>query len=134
MLNKYKNEAIIAVSVVLLLAAIMYDGSAYAAYASKSEEVGSKLSKKKDIVVLQKVWEDKKVSKELSEIKNVIPKEKILKFDIQGSRAQIVLKDLTGRELNMITSKYIASIAVQIVNLSIKRDVDKYKLEVSCKW
>lgn len=134
MLNKYRNEAIIVVSAILLLIAILYSSSMYALYSSKSDEVGSQLSKIKDISVMQKLWKDKNIPKKLENIKAEVEASKIVKFDIQGNKAHIVINDLSGNELNKIVTNDIAKIAVQIVDLSINRSEDKYKLEAHCIW
>jgi len=133
-LNKYRNEVIIIVSAILLLVAILYSSSTYALYSSKSDKVSSDLSRIKDIAVMQKLWKDKKIPEKLKNIKQEVAASKIGKFDIQGNKAHIILDDLSGNELNKIVTKYIATVAVQIVDLSINRNGDKYKLEVHCTW
>ena len=45
-----------------------------------------------------------------------------------------MLEELTANELNKITGKSLASIAIQITELSIVRNDKSYRLELKCKW
>jgi len=134
MFNKYRNEVIIIASAILLLIALLYSSSTYALFASKGDEVSSILTKKKDISTMNKLWQDKKIPKKLKAIEEKVPESKVSTFDIKRKSAHIVLDGLTGNELNDIVSKDIASIGIQIIDIAIDRDADKYKLEVNCKW
>ena len=134
MLNKYRNEVIIIVSAILLLIAILYDGSTYAMFASRSDEVSSTLAKKRDISTMNKLWQDKKIAEKLKRVESEVPKSKINTFEIKRKSAHMILDGLTGNELNNIVSKDIASVGVQIIDMAVDRNGDKYKLEVNCKW
>ena len=134
MFNKYRNEVIIIISAILLLIALLYSSSTYSLFASKGDEVSSSLAKKKDISTMSKLWQDKKIPEKLKAIENKVPKSKVGTLDIKRTSAHIILDGLTGNELNDIVSKDITSIGVQIIDIAIDRDGDKYKLEVNCKW
>ncbi len=134
MLNKYRNEVTIAISSVILLLVLLYSSSTYTLFASRGDEVSAKLAKKQDISTMSKLWQDKKIPEKLKVIQERLDASKIDTFDINRKSAHIILGDLTGNELNDIVSKNIASVGVQIIDLAIDRDVDKYKLEVNCKW
>jgi hypothetical protein len=63
-----------------------------------------------------------------------LAKEKVQKIKIEKNKAHIILENLTGSELNKVVGKQFASIPIQITELTIARDGEKYRLELKCKW
>ena len=135
MLQKYQNELIVLFVFLLLTSAIVFK-----VYQEKQLEVTSidarqQIAKMQDIATMKKIWEkNKTIFKRLSAIKKSLRKETIERFKLDKRKADIVLINLNGSELNRVVGKHIASVAVQIIELSVARSGDKYRLEIQCKW
>ncbi len=135
MIRRYQNEIILALSLLLLLIAIMYRSYSHSTLISKNRMAEEFSVKIEDIATMKKLWQDtKNIPKKLEEIKGTLSPSQIEKFKIDKKKAEIILMNLTGSQLNKITGKQIASVPVQIDEMSIDRNGDNYRLELKCKW
>jgi hypothetical protein len=135
MFRKYQNELIVLFSALLLLGAVLFQYVSYGALQKKSKESIALISQFEDIATMKKLWGKSKTrARVLGNIQRTLAKEKVKKFKIEKNKAYIILENLTGTELNKIVGKQFASIPVQITELAIARDGEKYRLELKCKW
>ena len=135
MLRKYQNEFVVVIALLLLVAAFAFKSYQKNRLQTMSSEATQFIAKVQDIATMKKVWEsDKSLSKKLTAIKSSLSKENIQEFKLEKRKAHIILKNLNGSMLNRIVGKQLASIPVQITELTITRNGDKYGLEVRCKW
>ncbi len=135
MFRKYQNELIVLFAALLLLGTMAFQYISYNALQKKSTESIALISQFKDIATMEKLWgKNKTRARVLGNIQKTLAKEKVKKFKIEKNKADIILEDLTGRELNKVVGNQIASIPVQITELSITRNGEKYRLELKCKW
>lgn len=135
MLHKYQNELMIGVMALVLLGAIMFKTSQHTELQDRSVSTQKLASRIEDIAIMNKLWKkDRSISRKLKMIKQTLSTNKVKKFKIDKKKADIVLENLNASELNNITGKSIASLAVQIIELSIQRNDKSYRLELRCKW
>ncbi len=135
MWHRYKNELMIGVTLLLLIGAVAFKISKHSEYEIQSISSGELVTKIEDIATMKKVWkEDKSISKKVKSIQSSLDSSKVTKFQVDKKKAHIILENLNANELNQITGKKLASIALQIVELSIQRDNENYRLELRCKW
>jgi len=135
MFRKYQNEMIVLFTVLLLLGAVVFQYISYGALQKKSTESVALISQFEDIATMKKLWgKNKTRARVLGNIQKTLTKEKVKKFKIEKSKAHIILENLTGSELNKVVGKQFASIPVQITELAIVRNGEKYRLELKCKW
>ena len=135
MLRKYQHEFIVLVSLLILIAAITFKAYQHKQMESKRAEANTMIAKIEDVATMKKLWyKNKKISQKLLSIKSALPAQKIKKFQLGKRKATIILEQLNGSELNKITGKYLASIAIQITELQIDRNGKNYTLELRCKW
>ncbi len=135
MLRRYQNEGFILLALLLLAAALLYRNHQLSALQKSSAEAAEMTSKIEDIATMKKLWQNNsRVPQKLHEIKTYLPAIKIKTLAIEKKKAHLLLEGLNGNELNRITGKYIASIPVQITEMSIQRDGLYYRLELRCKW
>jgi len=134
-LHGYKNEIMIALAALELAGSMMFRASNQAQLESRSSSVESLAGKIEDISILQKLWKkNKSIPQGMKTIQNSLVASKVKKFKVDKKKAHIVLEELTAKELNSITGKSLASMAVQITELSIVRNDKSYRLELKCKW
>lgn len=135
MWHRYKNELMIGASLLLLIGSVVFKASKHSEYELQSISSVALVTKIEDIATMKKVWKsDKSISKKVKSIQNTLDSSKVNKFKVDKKKAHIILENLNANELNQITGKKLASIAVQIVELSIQRDNENYRLELRCKW
>lgn len=135
MLHKYQNELMIGVMALVLLGAIMFKTSQHTELQDRSVSTQKLASRIEDIAIMNKLWKkDRSISRKLKMIKQTLSTNKVKKFKIDKKKADIVLENLNASELNNITGKSIASLSVQIIELSIQRNDKSYRLELRCKW
>jgi len=135
MLRRYQNELMVLAALLLLTAAVMFKTYRYRMLQTKSAAVEEMVTKIEDIATMKKLWsKNKTVSQKLGSIKNILKHTQIKTFQIEKKKAHIILENLNGSELNRISGKYLASIPVQITEISIVRNGAHYRLELRCKW
>jgi len=135
MLRRYQNEGMILLALLLLIAAIFYKSYRQSMLQTSSVEATEMVSKIEDIATMKKLWQkNSAVAKKLNAIKTYLPATKIKTFQVGKKKAHLLLEGLNGNELNNVTGKYLASVPVQIVEMSIHRDGEYYRLELQCKW
>ena len=84
------------------------------------------------VVALKKTWADKKVSKKVDKLKQIVPASKV-KWSKKGKKLSANYKALNAKELNKLITT-ILSMAVQIQELKINRSGSVYDMEFKCKW
>ena len=135
MLRRYQNEGLILLALLLLAAALLYRNHQLSTLQKSSAEAAEITSKIEDIATMKKLWQNNsRVPQKLHEIKTYLPAIKIKTWEVEKRKAHLLFEGLNGNELNRITGKYIASIPVQITEMSIQRDGLYYRLELRCKW
>jgi len=135
MLRRYQNEGMILLALLLLVAAMFYKGYRHTKLQTSSAEATEMVSKIEDIATMKKLWQkNSTVAQKLNAIKTYLPAIKIKTLQIEKKKAHVLLEGLNGNELNSVAGKYLASIPVQIVEMSIRRDGEYYRLELQCKW
>jgi len=135
MWRRYQNEIMIGLALLLLLGSVLFKMSMCSALETESKASTELATKIEDIAIMKKLWkDDKNIRKKIKVIESSIGKSKVSKFQLDKKKAHIILENLNANELNEITGKKLASIAVQIVELSIQRENKNYRLELRCKW
>ncbi len=135
MLRRYQNEGMILIALLLLLAALFYKSHQHSKLETSSMAAAEMVSKIEDVATMKKLWQkNSTVPQKLTAIKSYLPAVKIKTLQIEKNKAHLLLDGLTGNELNSVTGKYIASIPVQIMEMSVQRDGEYYRLELRCKW
>ena len=135
MLRRYQNEGMVLLALLLLIIAIFYRGHQHSRLQESSTKATVMVSRIEDVATLKKLWKkNSTVSKKLQTIKTYLPPAKVKTLAIKKKKAHILLEGLDGNELNNVVGKYIASIPVQITEMSIRRNGEYYRLELQCKW
>jgi len=135
MLRRYQNEGMLLLALFLLVSALLYRNFHYVKLQKSSEEAIEMTSKIEDIATMKKLWRKNiTIPKKLQTIKTYLPAIKVKTLKIEKKKAHILLERLSGNELNEVMGKYIASIPVQILEVSIQRTGANYRLELLCKW
>ncbi len=135
MLRRYQNEGMILLALLLLFAAVLYRSYQHNSLQKSSAKATEMVSKIEDVATMKKLWQkNSAIPQKLQAIKSYLPAAKVKTLQIEKKKAQILLEGLDGNELNSVTGKYLASIPVQITEMSIRRDGEYYRLELQCKW
>ena len=135
MLRRYQNEGIILLALLLLFAAVLYRGHQHSSLQESSAKATAMVSKIEDVATMKKLWQkNSTISQKLQAIRSYLPAAKVKTLQIEKKKAHILLEGLDGNELNKVAGKYLASIPVQIIEMSIRRDGEYYRLELQCKW
>ncbi len=128
----YKNELIVAISLVLMLSTLLYKNNQISSRAQEMSNLKQTVTELKELVSLQKIWADKKVSKKVDKLEKIVPSSKV-KWSKKGKKLTAIYKDLDPKELNKLITN-ILSMAVQIQELKINRNDSSYDVEFKCKW
>ena len=128
----YKNELIVAVSLVLMLSTLLYKNNQISSRAQEMSNHKHTVTELRELISLQKIWADKKVSKKVDKLEKIVPSSKV-KWSKKGKKLTASYKDLDSKELNKLITT-ILSMAVQIQELKINRNDSSYDVEFKCKW
>jgi len=130
--KRYQNELIVAFSIVLLILALAYKGTAFSSSTESISMGKQEISEFKELLVFKKRWLDKKTSGRVDKLEKLVPASKVI-WKKKGKKLTAKYKDLTPKELNkLITS--ILNMAVQIQALEISNNNGSYTVEFKCKW
>ena len=130
--KRYKNELIVAASLLLMLTALIYKNTQISSSSQEMSNLQYRVTEFREVVALKKTWADKKVSKKVDKLKQIAPASKV-KWSKKGKKLSARYKDLTPKELNKLITT-ILSMAVQIQELKINRSSSFYDVEFKCKW
>jgi len=130
--KRYQNEFIVAVSLLLLISALVYKNVQVSSSMKNLTLSKQEVREFKELVVLKKRWLDKRTSKKLDKLQKLVPSSKI-KWQKKGKKLTASFHDLGSKELNKVVTM-ILNIAVQIQLLEIKNDHGSYTVELKCKW
>lgn len=131
-LKSYKNEILVAIALILLLISLIYKQGKISSVNNGEAGVSSSLQELKEVIALQKVWGDKKITKKVDRLQKVIPSSKI-KWSRKGKKLTASFKDLSTKELNRLIVK-IMNLSVEIQKLEIHKTGTSYQVEFICKW
>jgi hypothetical protein len=114
----------------------------FSTYLYKNDQVSSEakeialtkqaLTDFREIVVLKKIWADKKISNKVEKLKALIPASKVT-WSKKSKKVTAIYKGLSSNELNKLITK-ILDLAVVIRELDIKKTGTSYDVEFKCKW
>ena len=128
----YRNELIVALSLVLMLSGLLYKNTQISSGTQAMLSSKHTVSEFRELIALQKIWANKNVSKKVDKLKKVIPDSKV-KWSKKGKKLTALYNGLDPKELNKLITT-ILSMAVQIQELKINRDSASYDVEFKCKW
>ena len=133
-LQRYKNELILLLTFIFLLATFIYKLTAVTYVKENQVKINKEIEEVHTIVNLKKQWGGKNITKKLKALKSIVSSSKIKSFKKQSKKLSIIYDNLTANELNKITNKLI-NIAVQINHLKVtKKSKNNYRMECTCKW
>lgn len=131
-LKRYQNELVVLLAFLLMFGAFLYKNGQISSQAEDAAATEQAVSDFKEIVALKKVWADKKISKKVEKLKELIPASKV-KWSKKSRKVTAVYEELSSKELNKLISK-ILSLAVVIIQLDIEKTGSSYHVEFKCKW
>jgi len=131
-LKRYQNELLVLLAFFLMFAALLYKNGQLASQAETAAIEKQEVNDFKEIVILKKIWADKKTSKKVEKLKKLIPASKT-KWSNKSKKVTAVYEGLSSAELNKLISK-ILSLAIEIRQLDIKKTGSSYHVEFKCKW
>ena len=130
--KRYRNELIVALSLLLLLSALGYKRMAVSSSIENKTDTKYAVREFQELISLKKRWADKALSKKVDKLQKLVPDSKV-KWQKKGKKLSVSYKDLTSKELNKVITT-ILNIAVQIELLEIKNNNSSYDVEFKCKW
>ena len=128
----YKNELIVALSVLLMLIGFFYKNTQISSGAQEMLSTKHTVREFRELVSLQKTWANKNISKKVDKLEKIVPSSKV-KWSKKGKKLTALYKDLDPKELNKVITT-VLSMAVQIQELKINRNNSSYAVELKCKW
>ncbi|MEA3434364.1 MAG: hypothetical protein U9R13_07245 [Campylobacterota bacterium] len=131
-LKRYQNELVVLLASLLMFGAFLYKNVQISSQAEDAAVTKQAVGDFKEIVALKKVWADKKISKKVEKLKELIPASKV-KWSKKSRKVTAVYEELSSTELNKLISK-ILSLAVVIIQLDIEKTASTYHVEFKCKW
>ena len=129
-LKAYKNELILGVAFLLLLISFAYKQGQASSQSDTS--AGNAVQELKEVISLQKIWGDKKMSTKIDKLKTIVSPSKV-KWNKKSKKLTASFSTLTNQELNALITKMM-NIAVMIQKLEVKKLGTTYQVEFKCKW
>ena len=131
-LGSYKKELIVLCSFLLMLMAFFYKNGQITSQAERLFEIKQSVKEFKEIIAHKRIWADKGLSRKIEKLHTIVPASKIT-WSKRGKKLAIRLKEITPKELNRFMTKML-SLAVQIIEIDIKKSGENYNVEFKCKW
>jgi len=128
----YKNELIVGIAILLMLVGFLYKQQQIGGQTDASAQAENALHDIKEVIALQQVWGDKKISKKVDKLKTLVSPSKV-KWQKKSKKVTATFSTLSAKELNKVVTKML-NIAVVIQKLEIKKVGLSYTMEFKCKW
>lgn len=130
--KRYQNELIALVAFVLMLWGYGYKVAQVSSQAETMAETKHSVEEIKEVIALQKIWSDKKISQKVEKLQTLIPASKVT-WSNKSKKVTASYKGLTAAELNDLVTK-ILNLPVEISKLKIQKIASSYDVEFKCKW
>ena len=130
--KRYQNELMVLGTFFFMFSMYLYKQYAVSSQLGEQNEITQTITEIKEVVALQKVWADKKISKKVEKLKVLVPASKV-KWHQKSRKVTAFYTELKPSELNRLSSK-ILNTPVVIEKLDIQKTGANYKVEFKCKW
>ncbi len=129
---RYQNELIVLIAFVLMLGGYLYKNTQISSQREMMVHSNRSIAEVKEVVALQKIWSDKKITQKVDKLQEVISENKV-KWSSKNKKVTASYKGLTTTELNTLVTK-ILNLPVEIQKLDIQKAATSYDVEFKCKW
>ncbi len=130
--KRYQNELIVLSAFLLMLMGYGYKHTQISSQRETMVESTAALEEIKEVIALQKIWSDKKITQKVSKLQTFIPENK-MKWSKKGNKVTASYKGLSDNELNTLVTK-ILNLPIEIKKLDIKNVASSYDMEFKCQW
>ena len=130
--KRYQNELMVLGAFFFMFSMYLYKQHAVSSQLGEKSEITQTITEIKEVVALQKVWADKKISKKVEKLKVLVPASKV-KWHLKSRKVTAFYTALKPSELNRLSST-ILNTPVVIEKLDIQKTGSTYKVEFKCKW
>ncbi len=130
--KRYQNELIVLIAFVFMLGAYGYKTAQVSSQAQSLAVAKHSVEEIQEVISLQRIWADTKISKKVEKLQTLVPASKI-KWSSQNKKVTASYKNLTATELNTLVTK-ILNVPVEIEKLKIQKVASSYDVEFKCKW
>lgn len=130
--KRYQNELIVAAAFVFMFIGYLYKNVQVSSQTESMAQASRSMGEIKEVIALQKIWSDKRITSKVKKLQTLIPAEKV-KWDSKSKKVTANYKGLTTSELNSLTTK-ILNLPVEIQKLKIQKVATSYDVEFKCKW
>ncbi len=130
--KRYQNELIALAAFVLMFIGYGYKTAQVSSQGETMASANHSVGEIKEVIALQKIWADKKTTKNVDKLQTLIPASKV-KWSSKSKKVTANYKGLTATELNNLVTK-ILNLPVEIQKLKIQKIASSYDVEFKCKW
>ena len=131
-LKAYKNEIIVALSLLLLLIALIYKQGKVASVNDEQSRTSSSVQELKEVIALQNIWGNKKITKKVDKLQRIVAPSK-MKWSRKGKKLTASFQNLSSQEFNRLIIK-IMNLPVELQKLEVHKTGTSYQVELKCKW
>lgn len=131
-LKRYINEWIILLSIVLLVGAYWYKHHQLSKQTEQVSQAKHTLTQVKEVVALEKIWGDKKITQKIEALHKIISPSKV-QWSKKQNKVTATFNTLTANELNKLMTKLL-NVPVSITLLEVNKIAENYEVELKCKW
>ena len=130
--RRYQNELIVLGAFLFMLSMYLYKQNAISSQSGEIDKVTQSIEEINEVVVLKKIWADKKTNQKVEKIKAIIPSSK-MQWSKKNKKVTARYTEIKPSELNKLITK-ILNTPVVIDNLDIEKTDSSYKVEFKCRW
>ena len=132
-MDRFRNELILLVAVLVLIAGIVYRYTRESQLDSVVLRNHQASQQIREIAILKQVWGTKGIRAKITKIREALPAARIKTFDLKKSELRAVFSGLSGAEINTVTTQ-IGESPLRIRSLSILRSGKTYTVRCRCTW
>lgn len=130
--RRYQNELIVLGAFLFMFSMYLYKQNAMSSQSGEIDKVTQSIEEINEVVVLKKIWADKKINQKVEKIKALIPSSK-MKWSKKNKKVTAYYSEIGASELNKLITK-ILNTPVVIDKLDIEKTNASYKVEFKCRW
>jgi predicted component of type VI protein secretion system len=131
-ITQYKNEILLIVSILILTFAYLFKSHTIEELESnKANNIKSALEIK-EAISLKNIWEPKDIVQKIDKLKRLVSSNQ-LEWRKSGKKLNIKFKNMETKEFNRVLNQILTT-PIQIKEIKIEQNHQKYTMELKCKY
>jgi len=132
-MRRYQNEWILLIAFLVFVGGVAYRYTMQSRLERTVAQASTTRQQIQDIQTLKKVWSTQGLKEKVAQLRSIVPAGNVQSFLQKKQELNAEWRSLNGQQLNTLTTR-IASLPLQLQEMTIERDGENYTVRCRCTW